>query len=481
MTDKQKWTIFFILVFAQFMLNVDTTVVNIALPSLQKDFNLTIENLQWIVSAYILAFGGFLLLGGKTADLHGRRKVFLAGVAGFTSSSLLIGITSSAFVIISLRAIQGLSGAFMIPSALSMVLALFDEQSLRTRALSIWAASAAVGGTFGLLIGGVLTQYFSWRWNFLINVPVGSFIFILARRSLPPFDTDKNSRKLDVSGALFMTGGLMLLVYTITSATTWGWFSFFSIGLLITSLLLLAIFIYMEMKVANPLMPLSFFRKGNIVAANALMLIFSMTTLSTLFFLTLYNQNLNHFTPVESGLAVIPIGVISFTAARLAPYFIKIFGVKKVLVFAPLFVSIGSFLFAQMPLKVRFISNELPGLFILSFGMGLVMVALIVAATSNIPASASGLASGMINTFQQTGGSIGIAILASGAVATTAIKRGHSSDPQVLTTNAILDGYHHAFYTVMWFAVAVSVLTLLFIRDAHHGRNVISKSAQQSI
>lgn len=448
MTAKQKWFAFILLALAQFMIIVDGTIVTVALPSIQQAFNLSLSNLQWIVTAYTLAFGGFLLLGGRTADLFGRKRIFLIGLIGFTAASLLLGLLPSGLLFAPLRAVQGLSAAFALPAALSMVLTLFPDPHTRTRALSIWSAVSAAGGTFGLLAGGLLTQYLGWRWNFFVNVPIGIVVFLATLSILPAHNAEERKGKLDIAGAALITTALMLLVYTLTNASAWGWASLQTLGLLGISIALFIGFLVNEQRVAHPLLPLMFFRIGNIAAANAIMLLFSMTGFPALIILTLYNQSLNHFNPLQSGLAMVPLGIVIGTSAILAPRLIKRFGFKKILIVAPLSVVVGMLLLLQLPEHVNFFAQELPGSLIWPLCIGPVVVSLVFAATSGIPPQESGLASGMINTFQQIGFALGLGILSS-----------------VVTDQTSLTGYHTAFLITLIIAIAVPILAFVGIRQ----------------
>ncbi len=288
--STRNWLILGVLALAQFMVVLDVSIVNVALASIQHSLNFSVTSLQWIVSAYTLAFGGFLLLGGRTSDIFGRRRVFMIGVAGFTLFSFLVGISQSETQLIVLRALQGLSAAFMSPAALSIVLATFTEGNERNRALSVWGAIAAGGAAAGLLIGGVLTQYLGWRWDFFVNVPVGIAVVLLAWRLVPQHIAEERSKKLDLPGALLVTSGLMLLVYTLTNASAWGWLSLGTIGLGGLSLALLIGFIINESLVSRPLMPLSVFKIGSILGANLTQLPVTASLFSMFFFISQSSQ-----------------------------------------------------------------------------------------------------------------------------------------------------------------------------------------------
>lgn len=448
-THRHPWLAFFFLVLAQFMIILDGTIVTVALPSIQQAFHLSLANLQWIVTAYSLAFGGFLLLGGRTADIFGRKRVFMGGLIGFTLASLLIGLLPNGLLIAPLRGVQGLAAAYATPAALSMVLTLFSDPLQRTKVLSIWSAVSAAGGTFGLLLGGIITQFLGWRWNFFVNVPIGVLAIIGAGLLLPAHTAQERSKKLDITGGVLVTGALMLLVYAIANGGAWGWGSWQTLGSLALCIVLFSAFILNEQRVAHPLVPLSFFRIGNITAANVIMFLFSMGGFPALIMLTLYNQSLNGYDPLQSGLAMVPLGIVIGTMALLAPRLIKHFGFKRLLIVSPITVIVGMLLLMQLPEHAQFLTQELPGSLIWPLAIGPVMVSLVFAATSGVPVEESGLASGMVNTFQQIGFAVGLALLSSVASA--------QSTP--------LAGYHQAFFVVLLIALVIPILAAWFIRQ----------------
>ncbi len=461
MTNSQKWWALVFLVLAQFMIVLDVSILNVALPSIQRQFSLTVTDLQWIVTAYTLCFGGFLLFGGRAADLYGRKRVFIAGVTCFTAISLLIGIVDSATYLLPLRALQGLSAAFMSPAALSIVLTLFQGQRERTRALSIWGAVSAGGATAGLLIGGFLTQYLNWRWNFFVNVPVGVLVISAATLLLPAREEEESDKTLDLPGAVAITAALMLLVYVLSQADTWGWFSSHTLVGFVGAFLLFGGFLINESIAKHPLMPFSVFGIGNVAAADLVQLPITASMFSMFFFLTLYVQNILHYGPLQAGLAFLPTSITIGISATLAPRLISKIGYKPILVVAPLFLVAGLFSFTYLTVDGTYF-DFLPGLLLMAVGLGTCFVAVAVAATSGIPGRESGLASGLLNTAQQIGGSLGLAILSSVAAATTASALiATPGEP----TQALLSGFHSAFYIGMGFGVLASVLALLLIRQ----------------
>jgi EmrB/QacA subfamily drug resistance transporter len=312
------WLILILLALAQFMVVLDVSIVNVALPSIQKAFSMPNTSLQWIVTAYSLAFGGFLLLGGRTADLFGRRRTFILGITGFTLASLLTGLSQSGGMIITARILQGLSGAFMSPAALSIVLVIYNEGKERNVALSVWGAVAAGGAAVGVLLGGILTQYLNWRWNFFINVPVGVLVVLTAFWILPKHESESKHRNFDAIGAFLVTGGLMALVYGLVKAPTDGWTSRHAITYFTISIVSLTLFVINESRAKHPLLPLRIFRNRNLVGADLAQLILAAGIVSVFFFLTLYMQETLGYSPVRTGVnfLIIPV-IIGITAANL--------------------------------------------------------------------------------------------------------------------------------------------------------------------
>jgi EmrB/QacA subfamily drug resistance transporter len=465
MTDSQKWFALGFLVLAQFMIVLDISIVNVALPSIEHTLGLTQTDLQWIVTAYTLAFGGFLLLGGRAADLYGRKRMFLFGVAAFTFVSLTIGLIQSAALMVPLRALQGLAAAFMSPAALSLVLTLFTEQRTRARALSIWGAVSAGGATAGLLLGGILTEYLNWRWNFFVNVPIGVLVFFTAWRLLPTHIAEERSKSLDLPGAALITGALMLLVYTFSHANTWGWLSLTTIAFFAGSILLILAFIYNESRARHPLVPLSIFRIGNIAGANIVLMPVVASLFSMFFFLSLYIQNILGYKPLGAGFAFLPTTLIIGISAILAPSVIRRIGFKPILVIAPLLLTVALFIFAQVTVGGSYWSF-LPGLLIMPIGMGFSFVSSTIAATQGVPGHESGLASGILTTSQQIGGSLGLAILSGiAASATAASVATHAAANSAPQPQDLVAGFHSAFYAGMLFALTASVLAFLLIRS----------------
>jgi len=472
------WFILILLATAQFMVILDSSIVNVMLPKVQAAFSLSTTNLQWIVTAYTLAFGGFLLLGGRAADLFGRRKVFLAGLTAFTIASLLDGLSMSGGMLISLRAIQGLSAAFMSPAALSIVLVTYREGHERNLALSVWGSVAASGAAVGVLLGGVLTQYFGWRWNFFINVPVGIFVFATAWRIVPVHEAEERDNSLDLPGAAFVTSGLMLLVYGLVKAPTNGWMAHSTLAYFGISLLLLVAFVINEIKVKHPLVPLSIFKIRNVSGANVIQLFTAGALFSVFFYVSLYVQDVLGYSPSRTGLSFLPIPIVIGIGATIAPRLIKRIGFKPILIVAPIITSTGLFLLAHIPVSGSYFVHVLPGLLIMGLGLGFTFVSILVAATTGVKPNLSGLASGLVNTAQQIGGSLGLAIITGvSASATVLFLRTTKLTGSLAHRTAIVHGFHYAFYIASGFALSASILAMIVIKQKKTGVNSVPVTA----
>ncbi len=480
--ETSHWLILILVALAQFMVVLDISIVNVALPSIQKAFAMTPTSLQWIVTIYTLTFGGFLLLGGRAADLFGRRKIFLAGVALFTMASLGAGLSQSGGMIIAFRALQGLAGAFMSPAALSIILVTYKEGHERNVALSVWGAVAAGGAAVGVLAGGILTQYLDWRWNFFVNIPVGIFVTFTALRLLGRHESTIDHNNLDLPGAILATGGLMTLVYALVKAPSHGWTSQTSLTFFAISFAALAAFIINEKRAKHPLMPLHIFRIRNLSGANMLMFCMTAGMFSVFFFTTLYLQQVLGYTPVKTGFSFLIMPVIIAITATNIPRLIQKIGYKPILVVAPLIVASGLFYLSHIPPDGTFWGNVAPGLSLMALGMGSTFVSVTIAATSGVPHHESGLASGILNTARQIGGALGLAVLTGIAVSTThkyiANLHLHGPPSQHQLAVATVHGYHDGYLIACCFAITASVIGLVVIRnqkakiDPSHGEAV---------
>ncbi len=461
--SDNKWVILALLVLAQFMVILDVAIVNVALPSIAKDLNFAPNNLQWVITAYTLTFGGFLLLGGRAADLFGRRKVFMAGVSLFAVASLACGLAQTETQLIIMRAIQGLAGAFMSPAALSIVLSEFREGKERDKAMGIWAAVSAGGAAAGVLLGGVLTQYLDWRWNFFVNVPVGIFVVIASARLLPHHIGEENQKlKLDLPGAFLATSGLMSLVYGLSKAPNLGWGSSTVIGFIALGIVLLLAFLWNEKRADQPLMPLAIFKIKNVLGANLAFLVIACTLFSMFFFLTLYIQQILGYSPVKSGISFLPVTfIIGITSAVVSGLVSKV-GYKPFMVAGPAVLAFGLYVLSTtIEVGGDYWHNVFPGLAFCALGMGLTFVAGTLAATSGVPKHFSGLASGVLNTSQQIGGAIGLAILS--AVAFSTIKAETSAGGPA--NHAQIHGYQAALQVGIGLAVLAVIVVLLVVKN----------------
>lgn len=458
------------------MVVLDSAIVNVALPALEKALHFDQASLQWVVTGYTLTFGGFLLLGGRAADLYGRRRVLLTGIAGFTLFSLLIGLSDSSVVVVILRALQGLSAAMMSPAALSILLTTFKEGKERNAALGVWSAVGAGGAAVGVLLGGILTQYMGWEWNFFINIPVGILVFIGLLKYVPAHVKEENDKNLDVIGAFLVTGGLMSLVYAFVEAPTWGWTDGRTLGLFAASAALLASFLFNESKAKHPLMPLSIFKIRNVSGANLMMVPVTAGMMGMFFFASLYIQGILQYSPVETGLAFLPVPIVIAISATVASRFVGKIGFKPLLMLGSSLLTIGIFYLSFITLDGAYIANVLPGLLIMGLGGGMTFVSISVAATSGVPGHEAGLASGLVSTSQQMGGALGLAILS--GVATSAITSAMTNGTATSLTAASVTGYNAAFRAAAIFTLFALLVAIFVIRQP---KNVSSKTSPEAV
>ena len=464
---RNRWLILSLVALAQFVVVLDATIVNVALPSMQKALSISPENLQWVVTAYTLAFGGFLLLGGRVGDLIGRKKTFVAGTAAFSLASLAVGLSANESIVIIARGIQGLAAAFMSPAALGIVLASFKEGAERNKALSIWGGISSGGAAAGLLLGGVLTQYLSWRWNFFVNVPVGLLAAFLALRIIPESKGNLGHFHFDIPGGLTVTSGLMLLVFALTKVPEYGWTAGRTLIMLGAAVALLIAFLINEAKSKHPLMPLSIFTTKNIGRANLVMFPITAGMFAVFFFLTLYVQNVLGFDPLKTGFAFVPIAIVIGIVAGIASNVVTKVGYKPFMVAGPLLIAAGMFWLSGLPVDGSYWKDILPALVTFAVGMGFSFIGGTIAATNGVPAKDSGLASGLLNTTQQVGGAVGLAVL---SVVSTAATKDYFKDilgqPTPLQqVTGLVEGFHAAFLVAVGLCVAASVIAFLFIRQ----------------
>jgi EmrB/QacA subfamily drug resistance transporter len=461
--SENKWVILALLAIAQFMVVLDVAIVNVALPTISRKLMFAPNNLQWVVTAYTLTFGGFLLLGGRASDLYGRRKVFMISVTFFSICSLLCGLAQTQNELIFLRALQGLAAAIMSPAALSIVLAEFKEGKERNKAMGVWGGVAAGGAAAGVLLGGIITQYLGWRWNFFVNVPVGMLVVLTASALLPKHIGEENHKvKLDLPGAALATGGLISLVYGLSKAPALSWSSntvweFIGLGVL-----LLIGFVFNESRADQPLVDLKIFKNRNVSGGNAAFLAIACTLFSMFFFLTLYVQNILHYSPVKTGLCFLPMTFIIGIMSAVTSTLVGKIGYKPPMVVGPFILAAGLYILSHS-LKIggNYWADVFPGLAVCAMGMGLVFVSGTLAATSGVPKHFAGLASGILNTSQQVGGATGLAILSAVAYSTIKSDLGH----KVMAATATVHGYKAALEVGVGLALLAAIVVILAVKN----------------
>jgi EmrB/QacA subfamily drug resistance transporter len=445
---------------AQLLVVIDVSIVTLALPAIQRGLGFSPTGLQWVISGYALAFGGFLLLGGRLADLLGRRRILIAGAAVFTAASLACGLAPSAGVLIAARAAEGLGAAMMAPAAMSLVLAMFPEGAERNKALGALGAVSGAGGAIGVLAGGMLTTWLSWPWIFFVNLPVGALIVAGARPLLPESRAGLGHRRFDVAGAVTVTAGLSLLVYAVVTASSHGWASATTIGLLAGSAALIAAFTVIEARSAAPLLPLSFFRNRTVTAANLAMLLLGGVMFPMFVFLSLYMQQVLGYSAIKAGLAFLVIAGGLIVSSGLAQGLVTRVGAKLVLTVGLLGSAAAQLLFTGLPVAGGFTAYLLPGFVIVAAALGLAFVGGVIASTTGVSPADSGLASGLVNTSQQIGGAIGLAVTTTiVANRTTALL--HAGHPPAA---ALTGAFHNAFAVTGAVAVAGALAAVTLIR-----------------
>ncbi len=463
--DSQRWFMLILLCAAQFMVVLDFSIVNVALPSIQGEFEFSQQNLQWVVNAYTLAFGGFLLLGGRAADLLGRRRVFIVGLGLFSLASLTGGFAQAGGVLLAARAVQGLGAALISPAALSMVTTIFAEGPERNRAFGAWGATGGAGIAAGVLLGGVLTDTLGWEWVMFVNVPIGVVAALLGSVLLRESRITMFPWHFDLAGAISVTTGLVVLVFAVVGVEAAGWGSVQTISLLTLSVILLVGFVFIEMRSKSPLVPLRIFRLRNLTVANLVSLIHATGPLSTMFFISLYLQQVLGFSALASGLAFLPFALMTVVSSGLASRLVNQLGVKPVLVSGLLLMAIGLLLFAQLSVGSTYVSDVLPASLIIAVGSGLSFVPLTIAAITCVRTADTGLASGLINTTQQIGAALVLALLVTiASTRTEAVIAARGSSPQVLTI-ALTEGFESAFLLGTALLVAGACVALLVSRQ----------------
>jgi EmrB/QacA subfamily drug resistance transporter len=468
---KHKGLALAVLAAAQFMVILDATIVNVALPAVQKALGFAnASQLQWVVTAYALAFGGFLLLGGRLADLFGRRRIFMAGVTVFALASLAAGLSQNPGMLVAFRAIQGLGGALLAPAALSLVLTIFKEGQERNRALGLWSMVAGGGGAVGLLLGGVLTQYVDWRWIFFINVPIAAVVLMLAMRFVPKSLPQKRTG-LDMLGAVTVTGSLMALVYALAQVPTKGWGDALTLGAFAVSAGLMVAFVVNELLRKQPLIKLGIFKRRNVTGGTTIQLLMPAALFGMFFYLSIYLQQILHYSPTMTGVADVPFTIILIVVAGVLSRFIARINPKPILVIAPLVVAAGLAYFARIPVQAHYWTDIFPAIALMAAGMAAVFVTVTVVTTTGTSQEESGLVSGLLNTGQQIGGAIGLAVL---SVVSTSVTKSDLADAAANATNpasvqaavpaALVHGFQRGFATAALFAVAASLVAAVVIK-----------------
>jgi len=447
---------------AQFVVVLDASIVNVALPSIGRDLGFDQGDLSWVVNAYVLVFGGFLLLGGRLADLLGRRRIFIVGLVVFGLASPAGGLATSPGMLIAARAVQGLGGALLSPAALSMLTVLFAEGAARNKALGVWGAVAGSGGAAGVLLGGLLTEYAGWEWVLFVNTPITIGAALLATRLLPESRTD-GPRRFDVAGAVTVTAGLSLLVYTLVDANGAGWLSTQTLGLGAVAFALLAAFVVIELRSAAPLVDFSIFRMRTLTATNVVALLVAAALFSMFFFISLYMQQVLGYDALKAGLAYLPLAGGIIVSAGMASQLVTRIGFKPVFVSGLVLTAIGLAWFAQVSVHGAYVSDILLPSLIAAVGLGFAFVSMTIAAVAGVGPQQAGLASGLINTSQQVGGALGLAILVSVATSKTdSVMTAAGGAPSALP-GALTEGFRAAFTVGIGFAVVGAILAAVLI------------------
>jgi EmrB/QacA subfamily drug resistance transporter len=455
-TERARWLALYVLCLGDLLIVLDVSIVNVALPSIREDLGFSEASLAWVVNAYTLTFGGFMLLAGRLGDLFGHRRLFVAGVALFTAASAFCGLATSQEMLVAARAIQGIGGAVVAAVALSLIMTLFTEPGERAKAMGVIGFVAAGGGSIGVLAGGVITDVLSWNWIFLVNVPIGIGV-IVACLALLPRDGSVRSGRLDIPGAVLVTGSLMLAVYAIVNGNETGWTSAETLGLLGAAVATFVVFLVVESRVAEPLMPLGILRLRSVAASNVVGILWSAAMFAMFFLSALYLQLALGYSPLEVGLAFLPANLImGALSLGLSARLVMRFGIKPTLTTGLTLVAVGLALFARAPVDATFAVDVLPSMIVLGIGIGLAMNPLLLAAMTDVEPQQSGLASGVVNTSFMMGGALGLAVLASVAAART----GDSG-----SVDALVDGYHAAFLVGTLFAVAAAAVGAIFLRE----------------
>jgi EmrB/QacA subfamily drug resistance transporter len=459
--NRTRWLALYVLCLGVLMIVLDATIVNVALPSIRQDLGFSQTSLAWVVNAYLLTFGGFLLLGGRLGDIYGHRRLFLAGITLFTLASLACGLANSQGLLVGARAIQGFGGAVVSAVGLSLVMNLFTEPGERAKAMGVYGFVASGGGTIGVLLGGVLTDKLDWHWIFLVNLPVGIAVVALCFALLPAGRGHAASTRLDIAGAVTVTGSLMLAVYAVVNANQKGWASGQTLGLLAAAVVLIGVFLAIEARVRSPLVPLGLFRSRNIASANVIGILSAAGMFGVFFTSALYLQFVLGYSPLQVGLAFVPQSLLMGACSLgLSAKLVMRFGIKPPLVAGMLLVAVALLLFARVPVDGNYAIDLLPAMLLMGLGAGIGFNPVFLAAMSDVAPEESGLASGVVNTSFMMGGALGLAVLASLAARRTdsLSASGHGN------LAALTGGYHVAFLLAALFSIGAAVIGATLLR-----------------
>jgi len=478
--QRRRWIALVLLCSAQFLVVLDASIVNVALPSIGEDLDFSQENLPWVVNAYVLTFGGFLLLGGRMADLLGRRRVFMSGLLLFAAASLAGGFAQTEAWLIAARAVQGLGAAILSPAALSIVTTAFSDGAERNKALGAWGAVAGSGGAAGVLLGGILTDWLGWQWVLYVNVPIAIIACALAPVLLVESKRDSQSRVFDVAGAVTVTAGLSLLVFALVDANSAGWGSTQTVGLLAAAVALLCAFVAIELRTPAPLVPFSFLANRTRAGANVSALFVGASLFSMFFFISLYMQQVLGYSALKAGISYLPLALTIILTAGIASHLVTKVGFKPVLAFGTVLIGAGLIWFSRVSVDGSYLSDILGPSLLAAAGLGFSFVPVTIAALSGTSQEDAGLGSGLINTTQQVGGALGLAILAAVATARTSDLAEAAGRNPAEQLNALNEGFQLAFLTGAGFAALGLIATLVLIRSSdsrtHQEIGTIQKS-----
>jgi EmrB/QacA subfamily drug resistance transporter len=461
MDIRTRWLALLVLCLGDLMIVLDVTIVGVALPSIREDLGFSEESLAWVVNAYLLTFGGFLLLGGRLGDLFGHRRLFLLGIAFFTLASLACGLATSQEMLIAARAVQGVGGAVVSAVALSLMMSIFTEPAERAKAMGVFGFVASGGGSIGVLLGGVITNVLDWSWIFLVNLPVGAAVLVLGLRLLPTVPGIAGSGRIDFAGAVTVTASLMLAVYAIVNGNETGWLTAQTLGLLGAAAALLAIFLWIESRVGAPLMPLGLLRLRNLAVSNVVGILWAGAMFAWFFLSALYLQLVLGYSPLEVGLAFLPGNLImGALSIGLSAKLVMRFGIRPPLAVGLGLAAVGLVLFARAPVDGNFVVDVLPSMILLGLGAGMAFNPVLLAAMGDVEPQDAGLASGIVNTAFMMGGALGLAVLASLAASRTDTLASTGDNP----LEALTGGYHAAFLVGALFAAGAAAIGALFLR-----------------